>query len=315
MQARSVKDVRMIEPTWLLVGGVVVCSGVALAIWMIFVEPYRFTVREVDLPTISRPSHRVAVEAPELAPLTVLHITDTHFNGKDEKKLGFLEEVSQRDYDLVFYTGDLIDTPEGVESCRKAAGYFQPKLGSFGVLGGHDHYKLHPFLRYLQFLNPSLTSNRYGKLNPAEDVVDALSDAGVHVLQDESTLIDLPGGGRCAIIGLRDSYLFRPSLRAGWEDVPDDVPVIVLSHSPDVLPELLRRRADLAFFGHTHGGQVRLPLVGALMTRSNLPGRRASGTFKRYRTVYTLNNGLGATEWLSYRLLCRPEVTVVHLTE
>lgn len=304
----------MIGSTWLVAGAIVLCAGLALAIWIIFVEPHRFRVRETELPTISRSSHRLAVEAPELASLTILHVTDTHFTGQDERKLDFLRGVAKRECDLVFYTGDLIDQPEGVENCAEAAGYFTPRLGSFAVLGGHDYYKLNPFLRYLQFVKPSLTSDLYGTLNPTKQVVEALSAAGVCVLQDDSALVELPGGGRCAIIGLRDAYMFRPSLRAGWEDVPDDIPVIVLSHSPDVLPELLRRRAELAFFGHTHGGQVRLPFVGALITRSTLPGKRASGTFKRYHTVYTLNNGLGATRWLSYRLLCRPEVSLVKLT-
>lgn len=304
----------MIEPTWLAMGGILLCFGIALAVWMVFVEPHRFRVRETEIPTISRKSHRLAVECPELAQLRILHITDTHFTGHDARKLDFLRKVAEEEYDLVFYTGDFIDRPAGIESCRKTAHLFNPELGSFAVLGGHDHYKLNIFLRYLQFVKPSLTADLYGNPNPAEEVVEALSDAGVHVLRDESALVDLAGGDMCAIVGLRDASMFRPSLRAGWENVPEDVPVIVLAHSPDVLPELLRRRAQLAFFGHTHGGQVRLPFLGALITRSILPGKKASGAFKRYRTVYTLNNGLGATPWLSYRLLCPPEVTVLKLT-
>jgi len=305
----------MIESSWFVAGAIVLCVCVALAIWMIFIEPNRFRVRETELSTISRPTHRLVIEAPELAPLTILHITDTHFNGKDDKKLNFLREVAQEKYDLVFYTGDLIDRPEGIESCAEVASYFRPTLGSFAVLGGHDYYKLNPFLRYLQFIHPGITSELYGKANPGDKVAEALSGAGVHVLQDDSTTLELQDGQKCAIVGLRDAFMFRPSLRAGWENVPDDVPVIVISHSPDVLPELFRRRAELAFFGHTHGGQVRLPFIGALITRSILPGKRASGTFKRYHTVYTLNNGLGATEWLSFRLLCRPEVSVLKLVE
>jgi len=73
------------------------------------------------------------------------------------------------------------------------------------------------------------------------------------------------------------------------------------------------RGARLVFCGHTHGGQVRFPVVGALVTRSSLPGRFASGAFRCGPATYVIGNGLGTSPATPFRLLCRPEVVVVEL--
>lgn len=298
----------------LLTGGVVLVAGLGLAFWMIFVEPRRFRVRRTTIPTSPRPTGRVAVESQRLAGLKILHVTDTHFSAANRDKLDFLRTVARERFDFVFYTGDLIDRADGLEDCAEAVGFFEPRLGSFAVLGGHDYWRMNPVMRYARMAESSITPQRHGTLNPADELVHALTDAGVQVLCDDSTVVPLPAGD-CAVVGLQDAFMFHPDVEAAWKGVPEDVPVIVLAHSPDVLPDVARRRATLAFFGHTHGGQVRLPFLGALVTRSILPGKRASGTFKEQRTVYTLNNGMGATCWIAYRLLCRPEVSVLTLAQ
>jgi predicted MPP superfamily phosphohydrolase len=71
----------------------------------------------------------------------------------------------------------------------------------------------------------------------------------------------------------------------------------------------------MAFCGHTHGGQVRFPFVGALVTRSSLPGSLASGAFRCGPTTYVIGNGLGTSPATPFRLLCRPEAIVVELTD
>jgi len=88
---------------------------------------------------------------------------------------------------------------------------------------------------------------------------------------------------------------------------------IALTHSPDAAPELAALGWDLIVAGHTHGGQVRLPLVGALVTNSHLPRRLASGLFRLGPAVVHVSPGLGTSRYAPFRFLCRPEATLLEL--
>jgi len=287
-------------------------AALLLAVWMVFIEPRRFRVRRVHIPASDRSTSRLHVEDGRLAGLKILHVTDTHFHGKETAKLRFLRGVAEEEeFDLVFFTGDLIDSREGMDACVEAAGYFRARVGKFAVLGGHDHFRVNPLVRYAQLAGGADAGDEYDTPNPTHQLVERLREKGFEVLSDSHRVVELADGQQAAIVGLRDAFLFLPDYRSAWEGIPPGIPVIVLAHSPDVLPEVCRRGTKLAFFGHTHGGQVRLPFVGALITRSLLPPRKASGTFKTKGTVYSINNGMGAGRWLSFRLLCPPEVTIV----
>jgi predicted MPP superfamily phosphohydrolase len=252
--------------------------------------------------------------ADRFPPLKILHITDTHFEGDDGAKLEFLRRVALAGpYDFVFFTGDLIDCPRGLEGCFRMAEIVKGRLGSFAVLGGHDHYRaIFWKKRGLPGTGPP-PPPQYRRPNPVSELIRGLKERGVEVLQDKSRVVSLGGGRRVAVVGLVDAFVYQPQYEAAWKNVPDGLPTIVLAHSPDVLPEVARRRADLAFFGHTHGGQVRFPLVGALVTHTSLPRRLAWGTFAEGRTRFVVSNGLGASPSTAYRLLCPPEAVVVEL--
>lgn len=281
----------------------VALAGLMVAFWAVFIERHMFCVRHVVLDSDSL----------GLPPLEVLHITDTHFCGHDAKALAFLERLAARGgFDLVLFTGDLIDSPAGVASAGAAASRFRARVGCFAVLGGHDYAQVDPVRAYVHILR-----NRPGQVfrgeNPADELVRRLEAAGVSVLEDASVELTAPDGRRFALVALRDAFVSEPDYEAAWQGVGKDVPVIVMAHSPDVLPEVCARGAGLAFFGHTHGGQVRLPLLGALVTRCSLPRRLASGAFRQRDTVFIVNNGLGTSPIIPYRLLCPPEVTVAEL--
>ena len=281
----------------------ILAAGLALAVWTIWVEPRRFRTR------------RLVFDAAKmgLPALKVLHLTDTHFHGRDGAILRFLEGLADREsFDLVFWTGDLIDTPAGVDSMARAARLFRPRLGAFAVLGGHDYSRHGVTEAYLRLLSRD-ADRGFSMANPADELKDALAAGGVRVLEDEACAVNGAADTPFALVGLRDAFQSEPDYDAAWTGVPDDAPVVVLSHSPDVRPEMTARGARLAFCGHTHGGQVRFPLVGALVTRSSLPGRLASGAFRSGTTTYVIGNGLGTSPATPFRLLCRPEAIVVEL--
>jgi len=275
----------------------------ALLAWMVLVEPRRFRTR------------RFVFDAGELRlpALKILHLSDTHFYGRDDAPLRFLKELADREsFDFVFWTGDLIDRPAGVDSIAYAARLFRPRFGAYAVLGGHDCWRHGILAAYLRL--PSKTPDRgFDTPNPVGTLKLALAAGGVRVLEDESCLVDGIGDQPLAIVGLQDAFMAEPDYNAAWSGVPACAPVVVLSHSPDVRAELAARGARLAFCGHTHGGQVRFPLVGAVVTRSTLPGRLASGAFRTGPTTYVLGNGLSASPATPFRLLCPPEAVVVDM--
>jgi predicted MPP superfamily phosphohydrolase len=84
-------------------------------------------------------------------------------------------------------------------------------------------------------------------------------------------------------------------------------------HSPDAAPELAALGYDLMVFGHTHGGQVRLPMVGALVTNSHVPRRLASGLVRMGKSYAHISPGLGTSKYAPFRFLCRPEATILEL--
>ncbi len=276
-------------------------ASLMLAVYMTLVEPRRFRLR------------RVTMRAGRLPPLRILHLTDTHFHGRDGAILAFLKRIAEQEkFDLLLLTGDLIDTPGGVESVERAARLFRPALGAYAVLGGHDYREIGALRPYVHILTGQ--DLREGcPPNPAAEVAERLEAAGVRVLDDSHCMAEGPDGRAFAVVGLRDAFEFEPDYGAAWEGLEADVPVLVIAHSPDVLSEVSARGADAAFFGHTHGGQVRFPLVGALVTHTRLPRRLAWGAFRRGNTSFVVGNGLGASVSTAYRLLCPPEAVLAEL--
>jgi predicted MPP superfamily phosphohydrolase len=281
-----------------------VAAGFVFGVWTAAVEPRLFRVRRFALP-----AERVG-----LPPMRILEISDTHFWGHDARALSFLRGLARREeFDLVALTGDLIHTPAGIPSLTEAAGLWQPSIGSFAVLGGHDYQWTGPVATYWHICT-GMRWRGARRPNPVDDVVQALTSRGVTVLEDASAHLTGPCGRHFSLVGLRDAYEFAPDYSAAWRQVPPGTPVLVMAHSPDVVHEAARRGARLGLFGHTHGGQVRLPFIGPVFTRTGLPRRLARGLAWVGETAVVVSAGLGATPWAPYRFLCRPEVLVLELT-
>jgi uncharacterized protein len=118
-------------------------------------------------------------------------------------------------------------------------------------------------------------------------------------------------GARCdAFEGLWQRALARGSEML--DALPPDEPRLLLVHNPDVHEVLSARRVDLALSGHTHGGQVRLPLVGAPLLPSCYGNKYAQGLVQGPRWPVYVNRGLGTVS-PHIRLNCRPEVTILTL--
>ncbi|MCB0114856.1 MAG: hypothetical protein KDD84_12235, partial [Caldilineaceae bacterium] len=116
------------------------------------------------------------------------------------------------------------------------------------------------------------------------------------------------------IAGIDDLIEGRPNLSAALRRVPEDAPLILVSHNPDVLESPAALRADLLLAGHTHGGQIVLPLLGPTHTQSDhLSRREAAGYFRRGKTHIYINRGLG--EGIPLRLGAPPHITLIEMRD
>ena len=114
------------------------------------------------------------------------------------------------------------------------------------------------------------------------------------------------------LLGLDDAHIARQDLRV--------VPRLALErfgfavmHSPDSAPEAVACGYRFVVAGHTHGGQIRIPFVGALVTNSHLPRRIASGLIRIGQAFVHVSPGLGTSKYVPFRFLCPPEATLFEL--
>jgi hypothetical protein len=114
------------------------------------------------------------------------------------------------------------------------------------------------------------------------------------------------------LLGLDDAHIARHDLRVAPRREIGRFGFAVM-HSPDSAPEAAALGYDLMVAGHTHGGQVRLPGVGALVTNCSLPPRLVSGLIQMGPAVLSLSPGLGTSKYAPFRFFCRPEATLLEL--
>lgn len=218
---------------------------------------------------------------PELEGLSLCHWSDLHFSGRIDRT--YFHEVvrltNQMGADLIALTGDVCDAAPCIDWIVETLGPAQAPLGKYCILGNHD-------LR-------------------TKDVVRlrrALAEAG---------FVDLGGrhqeifGGRIEIAGNEVPWLgSRPEVPAR---IPGQSLRLLLSHSPDQYAWARRSKYDLVLAGHTHGGQIRFPLVGPIICPSWHGTRYASGFFREPPTVMHVSRGTASL--FPLRLNCPPEIT------
>jgi predicted MPP superfamily phosphohydrolase len=225
--------------------------------------------------------------------LRVLHLSDLHLQRSDGLAQQLPALLAKVPHDLIVYTGDLIDTDDDLPRLGALLARLPRRPPAFAVLGNHDH---RPF----------------GRAHGANDVARLrrlLSAAGIHVLAN--TAQPLFDGG-LAIAGVDDPATNRDDLSAALAGLPPGVCCLVLAHSPDVLLRLGTHRPALILAGHTHGGQIRLPGIGALLTMSNVPRRFTMGPAMFAGVPLFVSRGIGYSG-VAVRLFCPPEVALLTL--
>jgi hypothetical protein len=222
--------------------------------------------------------------------LRILLVGDTHV-GRHITAMNMsarMRPLRRIEADLVVFIGDLATGgPGDMELAVKLVDGAVPRPLRFAVLGNHDQ--------------------RIG----ADKVAIELVAHGFRVLRDEGQAVQI-GHSRLWIAGITNSYNQPGDIAAALKGMPEDAFVLLLAHSPDVLLEPLAQRADLILAGHTHGGQVLLPLTGPMACSSGVGPRYAYGLFDTGHAQLFVTRGLGEVV-TPFRILCEPEIAVLEL--
>lgn len=220
--------------------------------------------------------------------LSILHLTDFHLTGIPGREFyeSVIDAALQREYDLVVFTGDLLDDPRLLAWFPTTLGRLTARLGCFYILGNHDW---------------SIGDTEARKMFDAHGWTDV---AGQVVAVPETNLII--GGSEYPWMGKHPDF-------DAFVESDDSTRRILLSHSPDNLAWAQANNVALMLSGHNHGGQVILPIIGPVYSPSWYGVRHSGGDFFAEPTLLHVCRGIGARHPL--RLNCRPEITTLVFRE
>ncbi len=277
--------------------GAISVAGAAIAGYSHWIEPFR----------IAR-IHRTICAAGLTRPIRLLHLSDFHLRRGLDKKVSLVRAALPRDgIDLVLLGGDFLDRMHGLPllgDILSQIKQLQPPLGIYAVKGNHEVFDYGVY----HLFNGKVTQGYAKDCSPLFDLF-----ASLNIPFLDNTFVELPGSGSY-LIGVHDYFTGRGDAAVAFAGLPDGGFRILLSHSPAVLPDLAGHHADVVFAGHTHGGQFRLPLIGAIASRSPLPDWQIRGCYQIGSTVVSMSNGLGEGKLFPFRFRCPPQIITVDLT-
>jgi hypothetical protein len=263
--------------------------AVALFVETAVVEPNTLLIRRIEA--------RVAGLPEEWNGGTVIQLSDAHLGYPSPAAWRAIDTVCAERPDLVVVTGDVADRRSSIPVVVAWAKQLCEAAGVpvVYVPGNHEHW-------------------RFGGGEALEQFLEQLRLAGFAVLENELTRISRRSGGSpVAIVGLDDSYSHHMDVEAGFSGLAAGERAIVLEHCPDdVVSIVASGRASLVLTGHTHGGQVRLPLWGDRVTAVLEGAPFVRGLYQVNGVPLYVSQGLG-TSVLPVRFFCPPEVTIFTL--
>jgi predicted MPP superfamily phosphohydrolase len=251
--------------------------------------------------------------------LRVLHLSDLHLTPSQHKKQEWLHGLAALEPDLVINTGDNLSHAESIPPLLRALGDLRDLPGVY-VFGSNDYWG--PVVKSpVRYLLPAGGAKRLqGPTLPWRRLRAAFDDVGWLDLSNRRAALTV-NGTRIAFAGVDDPHLKYDKLSAvaGPADVTADLRLGV-AHAPylRVLDAFTRDGYDAVFAGHTHGGQLRVPGYGALVTNCDLDARRSRGLHHHRASGKVswlhVSAGLGTSPYAPYRFCCYPEATLVTLS-
>ncbi|MGH9861243.1 MAG: metallophosphoesterase [Candidatus Acidiferrales bacterium] len=267
---------------------VVVCvTAAGLAVWAFWIEPSRLVVKRVTLEW--KPE---AGRGLRIALVSDLHVGSPHVGL--ERLSAVVEMVNRESPDLILLAGDFVVGKAAGEAVMEShvfapeLGKLRARLGVVAVLGNHDWWYLG------------------GK------VQRDLRAHGITVLHNQAVPYETPAG-KLWVAGLGELWVKMNDISATLRDVPEGAPVILLTHNPDIFPGV-PADVNLVLAGHTHGGQVKFPFIGAPVVPSQYGQRYVAGYIEENGRRMFVTTGVG-TSILPVRFGVPPEIVILTLGE
>jgi uncharacterized protein len=278
----------MIRSVLLALLAAVLIAGGAFAVKAFWIEPRSLVITRAD---IAVPQWPADARPLKLAMLADIQAAGPHVTA--ERVAEIVAQINALEPDLIVLLGDYVSmmrlSTSHVPPKATAAvlARLQAPLGVHAVLGNHDWWLDGRYIRRL------------------------LEESGIKVYENEALPIETGDGRHLWIAGLADLSTRAVDLPGTLAQVADDAPIILLSHSPDVFPEVPERVA-LTLAGHTHGGQVNLPFLGRLMVPSRYGQRYAYGHIIEGGRHMFVSSGIG-NAILPARYGVPPEIVLLRI--
>ena len=252
----------------------------------------------VERPHISLPRLRA-----QFAGTTVAIIADLHGGASaipQDHLPRAVEIVRGLNADLIVLLGDMVHAPKFARQHVQLLAGLEAPLGVWACLGNHEHGMV-------------WYNRRGGRPWPGPTIEEwrvILAEVGIGLLVNEARPL-LRDGARMWIAGVDDAYSLKDDLAAALREVPPGECCLAITHSPDVVDDPRISDVDLILAGHTHGGQIRWPLIGPLCAPCRKPRERWAGFTKTPGGHLYVSRGAG--EGLPLRIRCPREVTLLTL--
>ena len=267
-------------------------GGTITYLWGMLYEPFALatTHRSIQSPNLSS----------DVPPIRLLHLSDLHVERLTRRETHqLLEQIEQAKPDVIVITGDYlnlsyVNDPTARAEVRKVLAQLEAPYGVYATLGSPP-------------------------VDPRDTTPSLFDGMNIRLLRDEVAVLTLEDGRTLSLIGMDCQHDLKSDASA-FENLielaPADSMRVLLYHSPELMPLVQNYPVELYLCGHTHGGQIRMPLYGAVITSSMTGKRYEMGPYTEQDTTLYVSRGIGL-EGLSaprMRLLCPPEIILFTLS-
>lgn len=249
--------------------------GFSVLFWSWGIEPHLLIVKKYD------------IKDSNLNGIKIVFAGDFHLKPSDDERLDkIISKINRQKPDIVLLGGDFVKGHKLKSSMplEKIAQILGSKIKApvYSVIGNHDFW---------------LYKNA---------AVEILQQNGIKVLNNKNTMLQI-NNNILYLAGVEDETTQQPDVRKALQNT--GTPVILISHSPDVFPDV-PSNVNLTVAGHTHGGQVKIPFLGAIIVPSKYKTKYASGFIEENGKKLIVTQGLG-TSILPIKFNCFPEIVVI----
>ena len=253
-----------------------------------------FYVRYIEPFWLSITNHTITHKLipPSFDGIKILQFSDTHigfqYQIQDLEKT--VQTINHLQPDIVVFTGDLLDRPDEFYDQNEiisTLSKIMAPLGKYSVYGNHDH-------------------GGYG----TENYAMMMKESGFELLRNGNRIINYRNE-QIMIAGIDDPVLGTPKWKQTLFDLTNQQFCLLLSHAPDLADQAKHYNVALQLSGHSHGGQVKIPLVGSFMMPI-FAKKYYEGMYDLSPLLLYVNRGLGTTR-MPIRLLARPEISIFTL--